>query len=189
MGSEMCIRDRHNDGLLAVEPHLPGSLVTPSILHSVGNKIRIENTSSDTVTVRKHEYFCDVRNVYVPPTDTRIGTSASNIGLKSTLRHAPPYASLVTVDPDNILPSETVEAFKDVLAKNDSVFSPVSDGYNGSAGSFKAEVNIGPVMPPQRKGRLPQYSPNQLELLQAQFNELEAIGVFKKPEDLWITVE
>ena len=44
-------------------------------------------------------------------------------------------------------------------------------------------------MPPQRKGRLPQYSPNQLELLQAQFNELEAIGVFKKPEDLGITVE
>ena len=120
---------------------------------------------------------------------TRLGTSTSNIGFKSTLRHVPPYASLVTVDPDNILPSETVEAFKDVLAKNDSVFSPVSDGYNGSAGSFKAEVNIGPVMPPQRKGRLPQYSPNQLELLQAQFNELEAIGVFKKPEDLGNTVE
>ena len=50
-------------------------------------------------------------------------------------------------------------------------------------------MNIGPVMPPQRKGRLPQYSPNQLELLQAQFNELEAISVFKKPEDLGITVE
>ena len=98
----------HNDGLLAVELHLPGSLVTPSILHSVGNKIRIENTSSDPVTVRKHEHFCDIRNVHVPPTDTRIGTSASNIGLKSTLSHAPPYASLVTVDPDNILPSETV---------------------------------------------------------------------------------
>lgn len=31
------------DGLLAVEPHLSGSFVVPSILHSVGNKIRIEN--------------------------------------------------------------------------------------------------------------------------------------------------
>ena len=50
-------------------------------------------------------------------------------------------------------------------------------------------MNIGPVMPPQRKGRLPQYPPNQLELLQAQFNELKAIGVFKKPEDFGITVE
>ena len=46
------------------------------------------------------------------------------------------------------------------------------------AGSFKTEVNIGPVMPPQGKGRLPQYSPNQLELLQAQFNELESIGIY-----------
>ena len=52
-----------------------------------------------------------------------------------TLRHAPSYASLVTVDPDDILPSETVEAFKDFLAQNDNVFCPVSDGYNGSAGS------------------------------------------------------
>ena len=93
---------------------------------------------------------------------TRLGTSTSNIGFKSTLRHVPPYASLVTVDPDNILPSETVEAFMVVLAKNESVLSPVSDGYNGSAGAFKAEVNIGPVMPPERKGRLPQCSPNQL---------------------------
>ena len=57
------------------------------------------------------------------------------------------------------------------------------------AGSFKTEVNIGPVMPPQGKGRLPQYSPNQLELLQAQFNELESIGIFNKPEHMGITVE
>ena len=32
-------------------------------------------------------------------------------------------------------------------------------------------------------------SPNQLELLQAQFNELVVIGVFKKPEDSGITIE
>ena len=30
-------------------------------------------------------------------------------------------------------------------------------GYNGAAGSFEAQVNMGPVEPPQRKGRLPQY--------------------------------
>ena len=50
-------------------------------------------------------------------------------------------------------------------------------------------MNVGPVMPPQRKDRLPQYPPNPLELLQTQSNELETIGVFKKLEDLGITVE
>ena len=46
-------------------------------------------------------------------------------------------------------------------------------------------MNVGPVMPPQRKDRLP----NPLELLQTQSNELETIGVFKKLEDLGITIE
>lgn len=45
-------------------------------------------------------------------------------------------------------------------------------------------------MPPQRNKRLFQYSRGQLELLfQAQFNELESIGVFQKPEDVGVTVE
>lgn len=44
-------------------------------------------------------------------------------------------------------------------------------------------------MPPQRKGWLPQYSCGQLVLLQAQFNELESMGVFRKPEDVKVTVE
>lgn len=77
---------------------------------------------------------------------------------------------------------------KDSLARNDTVFSPFSRGFNGKAGPFQARVNIGPLMPPQRKGRQPQYSRGQLELLQAQFNELESMGVFQKPEDIGITV-
>lgn len=79
---------------------------------------------------------------------------------------------------------------KDSLAINDTVFSPLSHGYNGQAGLFQSPVNIGPVMPPQRYGRLFQYSRGQLELLfQAQFNELESMGVFQKPEDVGVTVE
>lgn len=44
-------------------------------------------------------------------------------------------------------------------------------------------------MPSQKKGRLPQYSRNQLELLQAPLNEVEAIGVFQKPKPVGVTVE
>ena len=48
---------------------------------------------------------------------------------------------------------------------------------------------MGPVQPPQRKGHVPQYAHNKLVELQQKFDELEAQGVFKRPEDIGITVE
>ena len=48
---------------------------------------------------------------------------------------------------------------------------------------------MGPVEPPKRKGRLPQYARNQLLELQQKFDELEALGVFRRPEDINISVE
>lgn len=67
------------------------------------------------------------------------------------------------------------------------MFNP--KGYNGAVGPHEAKVNMGPVQAPQRKGRVPQYSKNQLDTLQQQSDELENNGVFKRPEDVGITVE
>ena len=50
-------------------------------------------------------------------------------------------------------------------------------------------VNIGPTLPPQRKGRIPQYNRSTLEELQAKFDELKAAGVFAKPEQVIVQVE
>ena len=50
-------------------------------------------------------------------------------------------------------------------------------------------LNMGPVEPPQRKGRLPQYTRNKLVDLQNKFDELEKLGVFKRPEDINVAVE
>lgn len=50
-------------------------------------------------------------------------------------------------------------------------------------------MNMDPVQAPQRKGRVPQYSKNQLDTLQQKSDELENVGVFKRPEDVGITVE
>ena len=44
-------------------------------------------------------------------------------------------------------------------------------------------------MPPQRKGRLPLYNKDKLDILQSKFDELEELGVLKKPEDVNINVE
>ena len=71
----------------------------------------------------------------------------------------------------------------------DSVFDPKVKGHNGAVGPFEAKVNKGPVEPPQRKGRLPQYARNKLEELQSKFDVLEVAALFKRPEDVNITVE
>ena len=48
---------------------------------------------------------------------------------------------------------------------------------------------MGPVEPPQRKDRLPQYPRNKLVDLQNKFDELEKLGVFKRPEDINVAVK
>ena len=48
---------------------------------------------------------------------------------------------------------------------------------------------MGPVEPPQRKGRLPQYPKDRLVELQQKFNELEHLGAFKRTEDIGVSVE
>lgn len=58
----------YRDVKLAVELHLSGSFGVPSILHNVENKIRIENTRCNPVSLRKHEHFCQLLPVHVPST-------------------------------------------------------------------------------------------------------------------------
>ena len=50
-------------------------------------------------------------------------------------------------------------------------------------------VNMGPIQPPQRKGRLPQYARNQLVELQGKFDELKTMDVVVRPEDVPVNVE
>ena len=52
-------------------------------------------------------------------------------------------------------------SFRTLLSDFDSVFDPTIQGYNGAIGPFEAKVNMGPVEPPQQKGRLPQYARNK----------------------------
>jgi len=95
----------------------------------------------------------------------------------------------VILDPDGCLDEDTRNTFRAVNVEFDDVFNPSISKYNGASGQIEAVVNIGPTLPLQRKGRLPQYNRATLEELQAKFDELEAAGVFAKPEQDNIHVE
>ena len=73
------------------------------------------------------------------------------------------------------------------------VFDSRIPRYNGAAGLIEGVVNMSRAEPPrppphpQRKGRVSQYSRDQLDQLQTKFDEIESQGVFRQPEDLrWL---
>jgi hypothetical protein len=135
----------------------------------------MSSESANSEDCQLHTEHCDTSQTSQPPKTT---------ALKNHL-----HFSTVQLDPHGILPTKAKAAFSDTLLEFDDMFSPSLPGYNGKAGPSQAVVNMGLVLPPQRKGRIPQYSRNQLSELQEQLNLLEEQGVFKLPEDIGITVE
>ena len=160
----------------------------PQIVEAVGAKVRLVNSSQEPKLIGRHEHLSQI----LPTEETSSSTSTPSLPSlpqpvkpKSSL----PFSSSVSIDPDNILPEDLRVKLRQLLQTYDRVFNPDITGYNGAAGPIQASVNIGPVQPPQRKGRIPQYSWNQLVELQAKFDELEQAKVFRRLEDLGITVE
>ena len=157
-------------------------------MEAVGSKIRLVNTSNEPKSIGRLEHLSQILPTTGVPSPTHSLTPTDQ---PSPVRPkcSPPFSSAVSVDPDNLLPDQSRLKFQQLLQEYDRVFDPKITGYNGAAGPIQATVNIGPVQPPQRKGRVPQYSRNQLVELQAMFDELEQAKVFRRPEDLGITVE
>ncbi len=66
-----------------------------------------------------------------------------------------PYSASVNLDPDGCLSATQREQFVALHKQFDSVFNPKLAKYNGYSGNIQASVNMGPTLPPQRKGRIP----------------------------------
>jgi len=175
------------DSEVVMEPRVDTShdhkWLTPSIVRSVENKIRLVNDSLEPLTIQKHSHVCQVS----PVTDNITQESEQ---LPSMLK--PQHTGntdQISVDPDNQLPNHARAMLLDCNRKYEDVFRADIPGYNGDAGPCEAVVNMGPSKPPQRKGRMPLYPRQRLEELQAKFDELEQQGVFSRPQDIGINVE
>ena len=191
---ELPIPSEYDDCEIALEPryanhHNPRiQWLCPNITETVGGRIRIVNSSSDPIHLPKNEHFCQVLHTIEANTQNEtspIAVRQASLQTKDVLRHS----VNVNLDPDNLLSPELRNRFHSILTEYDSVFDPKITGYNGAVGPFQAIVNMGPTQPPQRKGRVPQYARNKLVELQAKFDELENLGVFRRPEDLDIVAE
>ena len=174
---------------VAIEPHQSTNIhekwPEPTITKSISSKVRIANSTNNPQIVKRNEHFCQVSLAYSPAEVMNCPKATTPQRDQTGTLHS---AAIVT-DPDNILQPEIKREFETLHSKYDNVFNPSFTGYNGASGPYKACVNMGPVKPPQRKGRLPQYNRDKLVELQEQFDKLESLGVFKRPEDINVPVE
>ena len=184
---------------LAVEPHItfqarnisigPRQWPSPTIINSVAGKIRIPNLTSEAVVLKRHEHFGQASTVYEPVNDKTFQKSLKCTKVRTSTVTPESTLSLLQIDPDNILPQDVRNEFHKLHEKHIQVFNTKFEGYNGASGPFKAHVNLGPVQPPQRKGRVPQYAKDKLVELQDKLDELESLGVIRRPEDVGVCVE
>ena len=142
----------------------------PQIVEAVANRARLVNDTAEPRTVRHHEYLCQARHTTAVAPMSPVGPHPQPPHPGGSNSPQPGFFSdAVKVDPDNILPDTIRNQFRKVLQTHDEVFNPAIVGYNGIAGPVQASVNMGPVQPPQRKGRVPQYSRDKLVELQQKF--------------------
>ena len=162
----------------------------PQIVEAVAHRVRLVNDTAEPRTVRRHEQPCQARHTTAVAPTSPVGPHPSppHPGGSNSPQHGF-FSDAVEVDPDNILPDTIRNQFREVLQTHDEVFNPAIVGYNGIACPVSASVNMGPVQPPQRKGRVPQYSRDKLVELQQKFDELEQCQVFRRLEDIGVTVE
>ena len=191
--------DADSDTLSAFEPRLdcpsnmprkPGDTwPPPQQIKSVDHAVRVSNMTDSPILLKSGKQLCQVRHIL--PVEASTSTSPP-----MTCGAASPspaiyklFSPRVIVDPDGCLDQDTRDKFIVLNLEFDDVFNPSISKYNGASGKIEAVVNIGPTLPPQRKGRLPQSNRNTLRELQAKFDELEDAGVFAKPEQVIVHTE
>ena len=190
---ELEVPDAEPDSAVSVEPWqaaFPGDSTgglwpQPAVTEVVSGRIRLCNTTDAPLHLRKNSHLCKVYSVSAPVACPAPPAPPPPAAVLTS----PPAVGLVSIDPHGVLSDQMRAEFASTVTEYASVFDTAFPGYNGAVGPIHGVVNIGSVEPPQRKGRLPQYNRQRLSELQSQFDELESLGVFQKPEDLGITVE
>ena len=183
---------KNYEGEVAIEPRtdspLKGTWPKPSLLRVIGGSVCLQNYTDEPVLVSKAQHLATLQKVTTPlpePTNRNFDNSSPPIQTKSSI----PFSSTIPTDPDNLLSAESKERFLSLNKSFDNVFNPQFGVYNNRSGRIRAKLNLGQVIPPSRKPKLPHYSHSQLQQLQDEADKLESLGVLAKPEDVGVDVQ
>ena len=185
-----------NNSVVALEPRTSSKVYNstnwPCVQTTkvIDNEIRIVNDTGAPIHIPKNEHLCQIHATQtVDWSKLPINSSSASKSVIAPVDILPPYSKHVIVDPDNKFPEEWKLKFVKLDEHFDSVFEPVIGRYNDRSGRFRARITFGPVLPPACKLHAPCYGRDNLQALQDKFDELEAQGVFARPEDVGVTVQ
>ncbi len=153
-------------------------------------EINVTNETSEPVSIRKNTHVCQIRSVS-EVTVSSPAYSESPVQSEPTARSSKSsfHSDVVQINPDNLVSADASKRAAEINRMYDQVFCPDLPLYNGHSGRVECKINMGPVKPPQRKGRLPHYDHKKMVLLQEHFDELERQGVLCKPEEAGVVAE
>ena len=90
---------------------------------------------------------------------------------------------------DKNMPLQMKEKFAKVNSDFKNVFNSSFLPYNDNSGIIRANLNLGPVEPCARKGKMPFYDQKNLQMLQQEADKLEKLGVLGKHEVVGVEVK
>ena len=162
---------------------------SPQIVPVINGKVSLTNNSRDPIIVGKYDHIGQIQLQTEPDIKCDEYITSGKPDTVPKPKKSSAYSAGVSLNPDKILSSSEEDSFRQLLNSYDEVFNPKIGTYNGKYGPCFVEVNIKDSLPPQRKGRIPFYSSDNLGELQDIFDEQESQGVFSRPQDIGITVE
>ena len=155
--------DVNIDTLWALEPRLDSrtniqskperARPPPQEILSVSGALRVANDTDASILINRGEYICHARQITAvsPADDPDVCSARTRLCSKSNTS----YSTEVPIDPDACLTTMTSDRFRKLHSDFDDVFDTKPSLYNGASGKIQAFVDMGPTLPPQRKGTLP----------------------------------
>ena len=185
-------------GTVAVEPRYDSGYnkssstvwPVPRVHQIINGELSLSNTSTDPILIPKNSHVCNI--LPAVPKDVMDSVKSNDVYPSSPVmskKKTSPYSTPVQIDPDGLLSTEEKSKFRRLVEMYDDVFDPKIGVYNNHSGQLYVEVNMGPEPPPQYKGRVPFYGRHNLLELQKKFDALVEKGVFKRPQEVGVSVE
>ena len=149
--------------------------------------ITVKNTSSEPVLIGKHVQVCQAR----PTIETNGSCKLTHAPVTKLKNETTKQNFYSTIDMESYTTLSKTEKtlFSNIHNEYKSVFTPGIGCYNNYSGKFSHQVNMSENLPPQRKGRVPDYSGNDKEELQKMMDYLRDEGVLSRAEDVEQPVE
>ena len=186
---------------VAVEPRIDSShnrssselFPKPQVYDVKDGTVKLENTTSEPVLIKKHEQICIVQSpVCQEDVQSSLASAVvveSSPGVSVCHSKSVAYSTPAKICPDGEYSPEQVADFTSLVRDYDELFNPQVGTYNGKAGELYVEVNMGPSPPPQHKGRTPFYGRSNMNELDDKFDELLEKKVLARPQDVGVNVE